>query len=100
MTGFSTSLARDLNIFHRALSNPVRLKRLKFRFLKTHPNQVITKIDSWKINPSLVTGLIPAAWMSFPKIGYCEIHKILFMSEILEFEGPFGKFRGMTPTDF
>ena len=30
MTGFSTSLARDLKIFHRALSNPVRLRRLKY----------------------------------------------------------------------
>ena len=58
MTGFSTSLARDLNIFHRALSNPVRLKRLKFRIHGCESLLAkfrgLTQTDFWTTHPYLV----------------------------------------------
>jgi len=62
MTGFSTSLARDLNIFHRALSNPVRLKRLKFRI---HERETLladfrgmTQTDYWATHLGSYMGLV------------------------------------------
>ena len=74
MTGFSTSLARDLNIFHRALSNPVRLKRLKFRI---HERETLladfrgmTQTDFWATHlGSYPHQLMTFAWMSFPESG-------------------------------
>ena len=51
MTGFSTSLARDLKIFHRALSNPVRLRRLKYSELTLNSMSYrgITQIASFSM---------------------------------------------------
>ena len=60
MTGFSTSLARDLNIFHRALSNPVRLKKTEIQD-RNHEReallaefQVMSLTDFWTAHPCLV----------------------------------------------